>query len=368
MLNILAYIGVPVVVAALWYLRWSYHARRYGESGYTPSRPGIFGKFLFGRGSWLLTTLAVGRVKVKRKAKLPRMDHVIFAANHQFPSDFAMMRRGTGRHFRTLTDSSQLGGFFGVLSACTGVISIRFKDKAKDGPAAAEACKRVVAERRSLLNRIITCASGAGALLGLIAFLGDGHSAALVASGLCAWLWATMTWGIGRGGAVGIFPQGALVPENLMPAYDGQFHYGSFRPGAVKMAQEAALATGEHVYIVPVGIFYNRDKSKADFTYRHLAGARKSLGWKGKRNPKAWEPCFKVDVETLPADQKAEVLRQQEEVMEAYKKSTVVLAGGAVVVGEAIEISSLPKDPMQATEALRAKIAELTAEAEKLFG
>lgn len=370
MTNALIILGGIGAILAAWYLRWSPHAKRYQTSGYVPPAVGLAGKCFFGFGAWLLTTLAVGRVKVKRTAKLPKMDHVLWAANHQFPADFAMMRRGVGRHFRMLTSAGELGGFFGVLSAFCGVISVGFSKKS-DGQAAADSCTKVVAEKRSVLGKFVTVGAMAGTALSVIVALGDGGTYAWVAAVFFAWLSATMTWGIGRGGSVGIFPQGALIPENVMPEYDGKFHYGSFRPGAIKMAQEAAAATGELTYIVPVGIFYNRDKKKADWTLRHFAGIRKALNWKGKPNPKSWEPCFKdykdVDLSTLPAEKRAEVERLQAEAMDAYKKSGVILAGGAVVVGEAIEISSLPSDPNLATEELRKKIADLTAQAEKLF-
>ncbi|MBX9572436.1 MAG: 1-acyl-sn-glycerol-3-phosphate acyltransferase [Candidatus Obscuribacterales bacterium] len=372
MTNVLITLGVAAAAFALWYLRWSFHAKRYTESGYVPARPGLAGKWFFGFGAWLLTTLGVGRVKVKRTAKLPhKMDHVLWAANHQFPTDFAMLRRGVGRHFRMLTDSAQLTGFFGVLSAFCGVVSVRFKDKAKDGPAAAEACTKVVAEKRGFVNRLVTVGVAAATALSVIVALGDGGAYAWYAALFFGWAAATMTWGVGQGGSLGIFPQGALIPENEMPAYDGNFHYGSFRPGAIKMARDAAAATGEPVYIVPVGIYYNRDKKKADWTLRHFAGIRKALNFKGLRNPKAWEPCFKdfkdVDLSTLPAEKRAEVEAAQAAAMDAYKKSTVILGGGAVVVGEALEISTLNSDPMLATEEVRARIADLTLQAEKLF-
>ena len=370
MTNVFISLGVVATIFALWYLRWSYHAKRFQQSGYVPAAPGLAGKSFFAFGAWLLTTLAVGKVKVKKTAKLPKMDHVLWAANHQFPADFAMMRRGVGRHFRMLTSANELGGFFGVLSAFCGVISVGFSKKS-DGQAAADSCTKVVAERRSVLNHIVTVGAAAASVLCVITALGDGGTGAWLASAFFGWAFATMYWGVGRGGSLGIFPQGALIPENVMPEYDGTMKYGSFRPGAIKMAREAALATGELTFIVPVGIYYNRDKKKSDWTFRHLAGLRKSLGWKGKPNPKNWEPCFKnykdVDLSTLPAAEREQVEREQAEAMAAYKASTVILAGGAVVVGEAIEITSLPEDPMLATEELRKKIADLTAQAEKLF-
>mgnify|MGYP003386064210 CR=1 FL=1 len=357
-------IAAIALLLGLWFVRWSKHAKRFKESGYVPAPTGLVGKFIFGRASWLLTTLAVGSVKVTKTAKLPKMDHVIWAANHQFPSDFAMLRRGAGRHFRMLTDSAQLGGVFGVLAAFMGVISVRFKEKT-DGKAAQAACVNVVAEKRSTLNKVLVgavtlafaglfylnCTTiGAGTSYGVLGGL-ILLNTLLVPAGLI--IMSSLLWGVGRGASLGIFPQGALIPENVLKPTE-------FRPGAVRIAREAAAKSGETVYIVPIAIHYNRDAHTAGFLSKLSAKHRLApFIFNGLRNPRAWEPCFKVKLENVPEADRPEIERQRAEVMEAYNKSKVMLYGGSVVVGAAIDVSTLPADDLEAIEVIRLKIEDL---------
>src|SRR5262245_41237245 len=106
-----------------WYTYWKPHGENFVNSGYVPPDTSMFGKFWFNMAARFLVFMTVGRVKVIRRVPLPAADeNVIFASNHQLPPDFAMLRIGAGRHFRMLTSSDELKGFFGILSAFLGVI------------------------------------------------------------------------------------------------------------------------------------------------------------------------------------------------------------------------------------------------------
>lgn len=292
-----------VAVLGTWYLRYSKHAARFKESGYTPPASGMIAKFMYGRVCWLLRFLAVGKVKVIREVPLRGLKHAIYAANHQVPCDFAMMRAGSGSHLRMLTDSNQLGGFMGVLSAWFGVISVGFKAKT-DGAAAEAACGKAVAE---------------------------------------------------DGGALGIFPQGGLIPENVL-------NQKEFRPGCIRMARAAAAESGEPVFIVPMAIYYERDPKKAGFSHRFLGKTRSMF--RGLRNPKGWgDPDFKVKLEDLDAHERAAVEARRKAKMDAYNKSKVTAYGGTVVVGKPINVQDLPADQFEAIEVIRLEIARLLEKA-----
>ncbi|MBX9695595.1 MAG: hypothetical protein K2Z81_24640, partial [Cyanobacteria bacterium] len=106
-----------LVVAALarWYSYWSYHAKKFQQSGYMAPKTTWAGKTFFNLSTRLLTFLTVGPVKVINRQKSPMRGRRIYIGNHQLPCDFAMLRRGAGCHFRTLTSAKELKGFFGVL-------------------------------------------------------------------------------------------------------------------------------------------------------------------------------------------------------------------------------------------------------------
>ena len=294
-------LSLAVILAvrfALWYRLWKSHAAKFVNSGYTPPKPGFFAALFFAGICRLVTFLTVGNVKVIRSANIPKSGRAIFAANHQIPCDFAMLRRGSGRHVRMLTASTELTGNMGLMGAWFGSISVAFGGKG-DGAAAEAACVNAVAEPN---------------------------------------------------GALGIFPQGALLPDNILKKDE-------FRPGCVRMAKNASALAGDDVDIVPVAIHYKRDAASADWTHRILRKYRSMFP--GTRNPRHWNPIFKLDVEALPADEKEKVLAEQKEAMRVYKKTRATNYGGVVVVGDPIKASSLPEDPLAAIEVVRLKIAEL---------
>ena len=293
-----------VIRLAQWYSFWKKHAVKFVDSGYTPPRAGLLSELCFAAACRFVTFMTVGKVLVYRRRKVPTDGRIIFAANHQLPCDFAMVRAASGRHFRMLTASGELGGLFGVLSAWFGVISVAFKQKS-DGAAAEQACVNAVAE----LN-----------------------------------------------GAIGIFPQGALLPENVLKKTE-------FRPGCVRMAAKASALSGEDVLIVPIAIHYIRDSAKADWTHRFLKGFRSRF--LGMRNPRHWDADFKIDETQLGESERAELLARREAKLKEYRRSKVTNYGGVVVVGNPIPASTLPTDPLEAIEVVRQEMAALLEIAER---
>ncbi|MBX9685654.1 MAG: 1-acyl-sn-glycerol-3-phosphate acyltransferase [Candidatus Obscuribacterales bacterium] len=296
--------AVGTLLFASWYLFWKNQAARFEKSGYTPPATGPLGKFFFNAATRLLTFLTVGPVKVINGHKAPRKGKVIWAANHQQPCDFAMLRRGAGRHFRVLTAANELTGFFGVLGAWMGSISVAFKNKS-DGAQAEASCVKVVA---------------------------------------------------GKGGSLGIFPEGALLPDN--PGLSEHF-----RPGAVRMARHASEISGEPVFIVPIAIYYKHDPKDRHWSHRFLAKQRASFP--AARNPKSWNPIFKQDADALPPAERDALLLQRKEIMRAHFKNRATNYGGVIVVGDAINQADLPVDPIEAAGVLRDKVAALLEEAKK---
>ncbi len=345
MIYIISILGALFGVAG-WYMFWKGHAARFPQSGYVPPQTSWFGEFGMAAFAYLLTFLTVGKVKVIGKNKLPRGGRVIFAANHQLPCDFAMVRRGSGRHFRMLTAADQLGGFFGVLAACGGVISVAFKQKT-DGQAAEQGCIRSVAAKNWRISFGVAVTLWLASAAGFVASLHFGMPWYALGAVVLALVVAGMP---GSGPALGIFPQGALLP-------DDPDMKELFRPGAVRIGKAAASAAGEPVTIVPMAIHYKRDPNGADWTHRHLKGMRSMF--LGTRNPKAWNPEFKKDLEAMTADERAESEAKRKEIMKAHKKSNVTNYGGVVVVGDPISIADLPEDPIEAIAIVRARIVEL---------
>lgn len=294
-----------VCVAAMlrWYFVWKSHARKFAQSGYTAPYTTVWGRTFFRFSTWVLTILTVGRVKVINRQKSPLSGRTLYIANHQMPCDFAMLRRGTNRHFRTLTSGKELSGFFGVLGAWTGAISIGFKEKSERAAAQAT-CVDVVAQEN---------------------------------------------------GSLGIFPEGNLLPDN--PRLTERW-----LPGAVRIARLASeKAGGAKVNIVPIALYYERDPSKASWIQRFFARA----AWLGLRNPRNWDPIFKLDLDQLSEDERTRVEAEREQKLKAYYHSHVTLYGGAVVVGDPIDMSTLPADEDQASLFLRDRVLELLEIAEQ---
>lgn len=328
----------------LWYLFFKSHADRYQTSGYLPPVTGPLGRFGFAVFSYLLTFLTVGKVKVIRKARLPG-GRLVIAANHQLPCDFAMLRRGAGRHFNMLTAADQLGGTFGVLSAAGGVISVNFKKK-EDGALAEKGC--VKALKRKLGIDLSLVAFLMASVFVITVFELPLLGALMLAGGLIA-LFAAPVYP-----ALGIFPEGSLLPDN--PDMNM-----IFRPGAIRIARAAASESCASVTIVPMAIHYKRDPAGADWTHRYLKGMRSMFP--AIRNPKTWDPIFKVKLDELSQSEKAEVLARQEELKRAYARSGKPVYGGVVVVGEPVSLDSLPADPIEAANKLHTIVAELMKEA-----
>lgn len=305
------FVEVGVVFAVLagcllvgWFKYWQAHARKFAQSGYTPPPTGWAGKLTFKLVTRLLTFLTVGRVTVVNRYKSPLRGRVIFAANHQLPCDFAMLRHGANRHFRMLTAADQLTGAVGLLGAFMGVISVAFKQKS-DGVAAETACVNAVAEDE---------------------------------------------------GSLGIFPEGALLPDNPNLSEN-------FRPGAVRIARAAALASGSPVHIVPIAIFYKHDRKQADWTHRFFKRTRSMF--LGTRNPRNFDPIFKESLEGKTDVERAQIEAIREAKLRGYRQSRVTNYGGVVVVGEAIDIRDLPEDPIEAINKIRDAVAGLLEEAKK---
>lgn len=345
-------VGLAVLGITGWYFYWQSHSRRFIESGYVPPASSIAGQIGFAAFAYLLTFLTVGKVKVIRRADRPPVGRVVFAANHQLPCDFAMVRRGSGRHFRMLTASEQLGGFFGLLAAAGGVISVAFKQKS-DGPAAEQGCVRAVASKHVRISSKLAAAVFLGLTGAFIAATIHGAPTVAALAVLAALVVAALP---GDPPSLGIFPEGSLLPDN--PNLTEKF-----RPGAVRIARAAAEACGEPVYIVPMAIHYRRDAAKADWTHRFLAGMRSMF--LGIRNPKVWNPIFKVKLDELPEAEREELKRRQKEILREYARAKVTNYGGVVVVGEAIDPSTLPADPIEAITQVHAAVAALYEEAKR---
>lgn len=348
MTTIIVLVAAAIAAVAGFFVYWGAHARRFVESGYTPPATSWFGELSFAIFAYLLTFLTVGKIKVKGKA--PRSGRLIFAANHQLPCDFAMLRRGAGRHFRMLTASEQLGGVFGLLSAAGGVISVAFKDKA-DGKKAQDACVRWVASRHLRIPLALASCFWLASIVGFGYALSSGSFYLGLASVVAALVVAGFA---GSPVALGIFPQGSLLPDDP----DFKEH---FRPGVVRIAREAAALSGEPVFIVPMAIYYERDAGKADWTHSHLRKMR-SL-FLGQRNPKVWNPIFKRDISKLRSLDQDAIKNERREIMRAYARSNVTNYGGTVVVGKPISTADLPEDDLAAVAVVRAAIVALVEEA-----
>lgn len=286
-----------------WYFYWKSHAVKFKQSGYMAPYTTACGKIFFNLSTRLLTFLTVGPVKTVDRRKSPMRGRTVYVGNHQLPTDFAMLRRGAGRHFRTLTSAKELKGFFGVLGAWSGVISIAFKEKSERAAAEAACVDTVTKED----------------------------------------------------GALGIFPEGNLLPDN--PELNERW-----LPGAIRIARKASANAGAPVNIVPIAIYYEQDPARASWSQRFLSRSK----WLGKRDPRNWDPVFKLDLDTLGSDEERErVTQERAEKLKAYYHSHITLYGGVVVVGDPIEVSTLPADENDACLVLRDRVHDLLQVAKK---
>lgn len=349
-------LGAAAAIAGLayWYQFWISQSRLLKQSGYIPPATSWFAKLFFNFSAVLMNFLTVGPVKVIGRENSPKKGPVIYVANHQVPSDFAMVRRASGRHYRALGSAEQFPGFFGALAAWIGVFCVTYKtrEERQAGEAAcikvACACANAMAiscKTATLLTVILAASS--------LVFVWDGNGLAALAS-----LVLICMVGASKGGdpALAVAPQGALLPDN-------ELRKDEFRPGVVRVARAVQERTGQAVKIVPMAIHYKRDAKDAHWTHRFLKKTRSMF--LGMRNPRYWDPLFKIDAAALPAAERSELERQRAAKLEAYKHSHITSYGGVVVVGEPFDVYSLPADPLDAIEEIRLKIARLLEEAKK---
>lgn len=352
MTGILIVLGALAFVGSAWYIYWRKQARMLQTSGHTGPETSAIGKLAFAFFARLAAFLTVGPVIVAGK-KLPRKGRILLAANHQIPTDFALLHAGARRHYRALGDAAQFTGFFGVLSAWMGIITVKFGSKAER--AAGEASSvRVLSAKKKGLRLSLSSACWLFALLALLALClwaaGFGLLALLALAGACLALVVP-----GGDPVLAVAPQGALMPDNILKQEE-------FRPGAVRIARAAAEISAEPVLVVPVAIYYERDSRFADWTHFLLAKTR-SL-FPTLRNPKHWNPLFKLDLRSLSEEKRAEIEKEKKAAIDAYKNSSAPIYGGVVFVGDPIDVLSLPEDPKEAVELLRLKLLDLLALAE----
>lgn len=137
-----------------------------------------------------------------------------------------------------------------------------------------------------------------------------------------------------------LFPQGKLVYDNVLRPED--FRTGAARTLALAVEQ---LGTDENVALLPVGIHYKRDPKHASLFQRAVGALARVIP--PLRKFRSW-----VDVTKNP-DGTKEVTKFRN-------------YGATVVIGEPIAFSSLPEDPHECSQFMRAKIQALLDQAEKL--
>lgn len=343
-----------LLAVVAWYLYWRYHAGKLQTSGHIVPDTSAFAKLMYLGASKLVGFLTIGPIKVVGKHNAPRKGRVVVVANHQIPADFAMVRSATGRHFRALGDAAQFTGFFGVLAAWIGIVTVTFKSKAERA-AGQSASVKVLAMRRCGL-RLGTAFAG---WLGVIGF---GLATLLFCIGsellaLASFFAGCLALSLPGGDiAFAIAPQGALMPDN-------QLKKEEFRAGAIRVAREAAQESGEPVSILPLALYYKRNPKDAHWSQRFLNCTRSKF--LSMRNPRHWDPLFKLDLDALSPSEREDVVARRKAALAAYNHSQFTIYGGVVVVGEAIELSSLPENELEAIDVVRLKIAELLKVAER---
>ncbi|MBA3993814.1 MAG: hypothetical protein C0469_09830 [Cyanobacteria bacterium DS2.3.42] len=137
-----------------------------------------------------------------------------------------------------------------------------------------------------------------------------------------------------------LFPQGKLVYDNVLRAED--FRTGAARTMAMAVEQ---LGEGENVALLPVGIDYKRDPKNASYFQRFIGALARVIPPLGKF--RTW-----VDVTRNPDGTKT---------VTKFRNY-----GATVVIGEPIPFASLPTDPHECSQFMRAKIQELLEQAQKL--
>ncbi len=337
-----------LLAVLVWYFYWRYHAGKLQTSGHVVPDTSAFAKLMYCGAARLVGFLTIGPIKVVGKENAPRKGRVVVVANHQIPADFAMVRSATGRHFRALGDAAQFTGFFGVLAAWIGIVTVTFKTKAERA-AGQSASVKVLAMRKCGLRMRTAVAAWLGIIgFGLATFLFCIGSELLA---LASFFASCFTLSLpGDDIAFAIAPQGALMPDN-------QLKKEEFRAGAIRVARDAAQESGEPVSILPLAIHYRRDPKEAHWSQK-LFNRTRSL-FLGMRNPRHWDPLFKLDLDALSPSERADVVAKREAALAAYRHSQITIYGGVVVVGEPIAVGSLPSDELEAIDQVRLKIAEL---------
>lgn len=137
-----------------------------------------------------------------------------------------------------------------------------------------------------------------------------------------------------------LFPQGKLVYDNVLRPED--FRTGAARTMAMAVEQ---LGEGENVALLPVAIDYKRDPKNASYFQRFVGVLARVIPPLGKF--RTW----------------ADVTRNPDGTKSVTKFRNY---GATVVIGEPIPFSSLPQNPHECSQFMRAKIQELLEQAQKL--
>jgi len=346
--------GAVLIALTSWYTFWRIQARNFGTSGYVSPETSWFAKLCFAGISRLVGFLTVGPITVIGAENVPRDARIIGVGNHQVKADFAVAQRAFGRHFRSLGAAAQFPGITAMLAAWLGVIPVTYGSK-EERAHAEQACVSYLGgsngwRRLSLAVVLILSAVLTGAFVYALC-VGAGLGAMLSFLALCAVLSFP-----GGARALLVAPQGALMPDNQLNPWE-------FRAGAVRMARCAVKVSRERVLILPLGVLYKRDPKDAHWTHRFLKRTRSMF--LGMRNPVYWNPLFKLDLNKLSAEERADVEAERAQALYAYEHSHITCYGAVVVVGKPIDPNDLAADPVEAIEQIRLIIVDLLEEAAK---
>ncbi|MBX9572442.1 MAG: 1-acyl-sn-glycerol-3-phosphate acyltransferase [Candidatus Obscuribacterales bacterium] len=352
--DILTVLGVGLAMLAVWFFRWRRHARRSAnESGYIPPNTSFAAQAVFATLTRIVAFVTAGPLNVIGHS-VPKKGRIVLVANHQFLSDASVLRSVAGRHFRALGDAAHFPGFLGLICLWLGVVTFNFKTK-EARAAGEQAGVKIIAAKRKFWH--IRWNAGLIGVLSLVLSgvflicLGQGETEGAI---LCLLAFGFFVSRSGGDACLGIAPQGALMPDNV-------FKPEEFRAGCVRAAKAAAVVSGEPVYIVPMSFHYSQDPRDAHWSQRFFNKTRSMF--LGLRNPKHWDPIFKLDLETLGETERAEVEAERTRKWEEYKRSHVTLYRVTVAVGEPVDVSTLPEDPKEGIEQIRQKMLGLLEEA-----
>lgn len=349
-IDYLTVLGVGLAMLAVWFFRWVRHSRRSAkESGYIPPNTSFAARAVFATLTRIVAFVTAGPLNVIGHS-VPKKGRVVLVANHQFLADASVLRSASGRHYRALGDAAHFPGIVGLLCLWLGVVTFNFKTK-EARAAGEQAAVKIIAAKRKFWH--VRWNAGIIGVLSLILSgiflicLGMGELEGAILSLLAFGFFVSRR---GDEGCLGIAPQGALMPDNELKPEE-------FRAGCVRAAKAAAAASGEPVFIVPMAFHYSQDPKDAHWSQRLFKKTRSMF--LGLRNPKHWDPIFKLDLETLGQSEKAEVEAERMRKWEEYKRSHVTLYRVTVAVGEPVDVSTLPEDPKEGIEAIRLKMLAL---------